>query len=48
LRLPLDVQLRSEGEGGTKTMTVRVEDASADFNIESDGKPLNVDHRSEL
>jgi len=42
LRLPLDVQLRSEGEGGTKTMTVRVEDASADFNIESDGKPLNV------
>jgi aminopeptidase N len=42
LRLPLDVQLRSEGEGGSKTITVRVEDASADFNIESDGKPLNV------
>ena len=44
LRLPLDVQLRSEGEGGSKTVTVRVEDASADFNIESDGKPL--DHES--
>jgi tetratricopeptide (TPR) repeat protein len=42
LRLPLDVQLRSEGEGGSKTVTVKVEDASADFNIESDGKPLNV------
>jgi tetratricopeptide (TPR) repeat protein len=42
LRLPLDVQLRSEGEGGSKIVTVKVDDASADFNIESDGKPLNV------
>jgi aminopeptidase N len=42
LRLPLDVQLRSEGEGGSKTVTIKVDDASADFNIESDGKPLNV------
>lgn len=42
LRLPVDVQLRSEGEGGSKTVTVRIEDASADFNIESDGKPLTV------
>ena len=42
LRLPLELQLRSEGEGGLKTVTVQVEDASADFNIESDGKPLDV------
>jgi aminopeptidase N len=42
LQLPLDVQLRSEGEGGSKTVTIKVDDASADFNIESDGKPLNV------
>lgn len=42
LRLPLDVQLRSEGEGGNKIVTVNIDDASADFNIESDGKPLDV------
>lgn len=43
LRLPLELQLRSEGEGGLKTITVQIDDASADFNIESDGKPLGVD-----
>lgn len=42
LKLPLDVMLRSEGENGSKIQAVRVEDASADFNIEADGKPLNV------
>jgi len=42
LRLPLEVQLRSEGENGLKTVTIDVQDASADFNIESDGKPLAV------
>lgn len=42
LRLPVDVQLRSEGEGGLKTVTVMVDEATADFNIESDGKPLSV------
>jgi len=42
LRLPLDVQLRSEGGDGLKTVTVDVEEASADFNIESDGKPIEV------
>jgi len=42
LRLPLEVQLRSEGGDGMKTVTVDVEDASADFNIESDGKPIEV------
>lgn len=42
LRLPVDIQLRSEGQGGLKTVTVQVDDASADFNIESTGKPLSV------
>ncbi len=42
LRLPVDVQLRSEGDGGLKTVTVQMDEASADFNIESDGKPLSV------
>lgn len=42
LKLPIDIMLRSEGEGGAKTITVQMEDASADFNIESEGKPLNV------
>ena len=42
LRLPVDVMLRSEGENGMKTVTVNVEEATADFNIESDGKPLAV------
>ncbi|MBC7899607.1 MAG: tetratricopeptide repeat protein [Saprospiraceae bacterium] len=42
LRLPVDVQLRSEGEGGLKTVTIDMNEASADFNIESDGKPLEV------
>ncbi|MFL6468311.1 MAG: M1 family aminopeptidase [Pyrinomonadaceae bacterium] len=42
LKLPLDVMLRSEGEGGSKTVTVQMQDATADFNIEADGKPLAV------
>jgi aminopeptidase N len=42
LRLPVDVQLRSEGEQGSKIETVDMQDASADFNIESTGKPLAV------
>lgn len=42
LRLPVDIQLRSEGENGLKTVTVNVDEATADFNIESDGKPLAV------
>ncbi|MDQ3087353.1 MAG: tetratricopeptide repeat protein, partial [Acidobacteriota bacterium] len=42
LRLPLELQLRAEGDGGLKTVTVQIEDASADFNIESDGRPLEV------
>jgi tetratricopeptide (TPR) repeat protein len=42
LNLPVDVQLRSEGEKGLKTQTIDMKDSSADFNIESTGKPLEV------
>ncbi|HQX54321.1 MAG TPA: M1 family aminopeptidase [Pyrinomonadaceae bacterium] len=42
LRLPLELQLRSEGEAQSQNVTVNIEDASADFNIESTGKPLAV------
>ena len=42
LRLPVEVQLKSEGEGGLQTVTVQMDEASADFNIESTGKPLGV------
>lgn len=42
LRLPVEVRLKSEGDEGLKTVTLDMEDASADFNIESTGKPLAV------
>lgn len=42
LRLPVEVQLRAEGEGESKIVKIDVEDASADFNIESNGKPLEI------
>ncbi len=42
LRLPLEVQLRSEGDQGLQTVTLAVDDSSADFNIESTGKPLGI------
>jgi len=42
LHLPVDVELRSEGENGSKVQTVQMDDTSADFNIESTGKPLDV------
>jgi aminopeptidase N len=42
LHLPVEVQLRSEGENGAKSQIVRMDDTSADFNIESTGKPLDV------
>ncbi len=42
LRLPLDVQLRSEGDQGLQTVTIAVDDSSADFNIESTGKPIGI------
>ena len=42
LRLPVELQLRAEGENESKIVKVEVEDSSADFNIESNGKPLEV------
>jgi tetratricopeptide (TPR) repeat protein len=42
LRLPVEVQLLSEGENKSKLVVLDMEDASADFNIESEGKPLGV------
>ena len=42
LRLPVEIQLRSEGEGGLATQVVQMDEATADFNIESSGKPLSV------
>lgn len=42
LRLPVDVQLRSEGDMGLKIETLQMDEASADFNIESTGKPIGV------
>ena len=44
LRLPVDVQLRSEGDQGLKTVTLDMQDASADFNIESDRKTARGRH----
>jgi tetratricopeptide (TPR) repeat protein len=42
LRLPVDVQLKSEGDQGSKIETVQMDEATADFNIEASGKPLAV------
>lgn len=42
LRLPVDLQLRAEGENESKTVSVSIDEASQDFNIESNGKPLEV------
>ena len=42
LRLPVELMLRSEGDGELQTVTVQMNEASADFNIESTGKPLDL------
>lgn len=42
LRLPVELQLRSEGEGELHSTVVQMDGASADFNIESTGKPLDL------
>src|SRR5690606_24677745 len=42
LRLPVEVQLRYEGDDGYKTVQLQMDEASADFNIEADGKPLEI------
>ncbi|MEZ5305955.1 MAG: M1 family aminopeptidase [Pyrinomonadaceae bacterium] len=43
LRLSVDLKLRAEGQGDVATQTIYIEDSSADFNIESDGKPIALD-----
>lgn len=42
LRLPVEIMLRAEGENENKSVTLNIQDASEDFNIESNGKPLEV------
>jgi hypothetical protein len=42
LRLPVELMLRSEGEGQNQTQTVIIDDASQDFNFESTGRPIEV------
>lgn len=41
LRLPVDIQLRAEG-GDSKVHTVKIDEQSEDFNIESNGAPIEV------
>ncbi len=42
LKLPVELKVVAEGEGELKEETVRIEDSSANFNIESNGKPIGV------
>lgn len=42
LRLPVELKLRAEGEGDIKPITIQMDETSADFNIESNGRPLEV------
>lgn len=42
LRLPVEIVLRSEGEGAQKPVVLQMDENSADFNIESSGKPIEV------
>jgi tetratricopeptide (TPR) repeat protein len=42
LRLPVEVQLRSEGELGLSTTSIQMDESSADFSIESTGKPIGI------
>jgi hypothetical protein len=42
LRLPVELQLRAEGDGEQQNVVVQMDGSSADFNIESNGKPLEL------
>ena len=42
LRMPVELMLRSEGDTQNATTTVRIDDKSEDFDIESNGAPLEV------
>lgn len=43
LRLPVEIQLRAEGQGTVAREKLYIEDTSADFNIESEGKPISLE-----
>jgi hypothetical protein len=43
LRLPVELQLKAEGQGVVAREKVFIEDTSADFNIVSDGKPISLE-----
>src|SRR3712207_4312382 len=47
LRMPIELMLRSEGDTQNQTTTVLIGDKSEDFDIESNGAPLEVIVRSE-
>ncbi len=42
LRLPVELKLIAEGEGELDEVTVDIEDSSANFNIESNGRPIGI------
>lgn len=42
LRLPVELRLRAEGESNLPPVTIQMDETSADFNLESNGKPLEV------
>jgi Peptidase family M1 domain/Tetratricopeptide repeat len=42
LRLPLELRLRAEGESNLEPVVIQMDETSADFNLESNGKPLEV------
>lgn len=42
LNMPVELMLRAEGDNNSQTQTVQIEDKSEDFDIESNGAPLEV------
>lgn len=42
LKLPVELKVVAEGEGELKEETVQIDDSSANFNVESSGKPIGV------
>ncbi|MBX7170355.1 MAG: hypothetical protein K1X72_05310 [Pyrinomonadaceae bacterium] len=42
LRLPVELKLRAEGESNIAPVVVQMDETSADFNIESNGRPIEV------
>jgi aminopeptidase N len=42
LKMPVELMLRAEGDSNNQTQTVRIDDKSEDFDIESNGAPVEV------